>query len=174
MSYPLKHKTLGTAKARGIKFEICYAGATGAGATESRRNVIAGAAAMIRALRGAKTGGVVISSGARRAAELRAPFDVVNLSTIWGLRQEVGRDAVGNTAREVVRAAEARRKAWRGIVESVDVGGYEDSGEGAASKEEEGKKRKAEEPVAPDEGKTSKKARKKKKSGLMLQEGAEI
>src|SRR5690606_445594 len=110
--------------------------------------------------RGAKTGGVVISSGARRAVECRAPFDVVNLATVWGLRQEVGRDAVGDGSREVVRMAEAKRKSWRGVVEAVDVTGYEEGVLKDEADNGEGKKRKADDSAS--EVKENKKARKKK------------
>jgi ribonuclease P/MRP protein subunit RPP1 len=57
------------------------------------------AASLIRATRGR---GIIISSEARKAVGVRAPFDVMNLATLWGLSQEKGREAVGGLSRTVV------------------------------------------------------------------------
>lgn len=82
---------------RGIFLEINYS----ASLTDvvARRNLVGNAAALIRAARGR---GIVISSEARKALGVRAPFDVINLATLWGLSQEKGREAVGELARTVV------------------------------------------------------------------------
>ncbi|OAX79284.1 hypothetical protein ACJ72_06397 [Emergomyces africanus] len=116
LPFHFKFKTLSAAVARGVRFEICYGpGVTGSGA-EARRNLIGNAASLIRATRGR---GIIISSEARRALVVRAPFDVVNLACVWGLTQEKGKEALCDESRKVVALAGMKRRSWRGIVDVV-------------------------------------------------------
>lgn len=117
----LKHKVLGTAVARGLKFEVSYAGLA-TGDVGVRRNLIGNAASLVRALRGAKGGGMVVSSEARKAAAVRAPMDVVNLGGLWGYGGQRGRMGIGGESRAVVVWAEMRRRSWRGVVDVVGLG----------------------------------------------------
>ena len=146
--FHFRHKMFSTAVQRGIKFEICYGAATRFSGTDSgvsgtgptggnkdggsldamipaldaataRRNLIANATSLIRALRGRS---VVISGEARRALACRGPSDVVNLACVWGLKQEKGVEAIGKQARAVVVQAELRRRGWRGVVDVVSGG----------------------------------------------------
>ncbi|KAL7273990.1 RNA-binding RNA processing protein rpp1 [Rhizina undulata] len=131
LPFHLKHKVVGTAIQRGIFFEITYS----ASITDvnARRNLISNAAALIRATRGR---GIIISSEAKKAVGLRAPFDIINLATLWGLSQEKGREAIGSLSRSVVAQAEMRRRSFRGVINVVESGGLSES--------ERLKKRKAE------------------------------
>ncbi|KAF8536231.1 RNase P subunit p30-domain-containing protein, partial [Trichophaea hybrida] len=112
LPFPLKHKTVGAALLRGISIEICYS----ASITDvtARRNLIQNAAELIRVTRGGR--GVILSSEARQVLALRAPEDVINLAVLWGLSSEKARDAVSGRCRVVVRQAEMRRKAYKGVV----------------------------------------------------------
>jgi ribonuclease P/MRP protein subunit RPP1 len=108
--------------ARGVRVELCYApGIAAAAAADAmaRRNVISNATQLIRATRGR---GIVISSEARAAAQLRGPFDLVNLAAVWGLSSEQGREAVEREARAVVVMCDMKRTSWRGIIDIVDAG----------------------------------------------------
>ncbi|PGG97036.1 ribonuclease P/MRP protein subunit RPP1 [Blastomyces parvus] len=119
LPFHFKFKTLAAAIARGVRLEICYGpGVTGSGA-EARRNLIGNAASLIRATRGR---GIIISSEAKRALGVRAPFDVVNLACVWGLTQERGKEALCDEARKVVALAGIKRSSWRGIVDVVHGG----------------------------------------------------
>ena len=51
----------------------------------ARRNFFANALALTRATRGK---GIIISSGARSAFELRGPYDVINMATLFGLSEQ--------------------------------------------------------------------------------------
>lgn len=117
----LKHKVLGTALARGLKFEVCYSGLA-LGDAVARRNLIGNAVSLIRALRGAKKGGVVVASEAKKAAGVRAPMDVVNLGGLWGFGGERGRAGLGSEARAVVVHAQMRRRSWKSVVDVVSQG----------------------------------------------------
>lgn len=117
--YHFKFKMLSAAIARGIRFEICYGpGITGSG-LEARRNLIGNAMSLIRATRGR---GIIVSSEAKKALGVRAPFDVVNLACVWGLSQELGKEAICAESRKVVALAQLKRTSWRGIIDVVDGG----------------------------------------------------
>ncbi|KAL4738990.1 RNase P subunit p30-domain-containing protein [Aspergillus similis] len=128
--YHFKFKMLSAAVARGIRFEICYGpGITGSG-LEARRNLIGNAMALIRATRGR---GIIVSSEAKRALGVRAPFDVINLACVWGLSQELGKEAISAEPRKVTALAQLKRTSWRGIIDVVDGGQIPPASEAAAS-----------------------------------------
>ncbi|KAI9767845.1 MAG: hypothetical protein M1839_004325 [Geoglossum umbratile] len=117
--YHFKFKPLATAVARGVRFEICYAPSVVHSDAMMRRNLISNATQLIRATRGR---GIIISSEAKNALGLRAPFDVINLATVWGLPQDKGREAVDREARAVALMAEMKRTSFRGVIAIIDGG----------------------------------------------------
>ena len=54
-------------------------------------------------------GGVVLTSGSRQATELRAPRDVANLASLFGMRDENARAALSARALRLVRRARRKR-----------------------------------------------------------------
>lgn len=119
LPYHFKFKMLSAAVSRGVRLEICYGpGVTGSG-LDARRNLIGNAMSLIRATRGR---GIIVSSEARRALSLRAPWDVINLTCVWGLSQERGKEAICEEARKVTALAKLKRTSWRGIVDIVHGG----------------------------------------------------
>jgi ribonuclease P/MRP protein subunit RPP1 len=94
-----------------VAIEICYA--AGIDDTAARRNIISNAVGLIRGTRGR---GLLISSEARRTVDLRGPFDVINLATFWGLKQEIG---MGD-GRKVLLHSDARRLTYKGAVQVVN------------------------------------------------------
>ena len=131
--------TLGQAVERGIMIELCYGPGILCSDSVERRNVVSNAIQLIRVARGR---GLIISSGASKAAGCRAPADVVNLAATWGLGQERAREAISKLARTVVVSAQLRRTSYRGAVEVV-YGGEKPS-PSAHQTGENDKKRKAE------------------------------
>ena len=59
----------------------------------ARRNFFANAFALTRATRGK---GIIISSGARSAFELRGPYDVINMATLFGLSEQDAKVVIDN------------------------------------------------------------------------------
>ena len=119
LPFHFKFKMASAAISRGVRFEICYgAGVTGSG-LDARRNLIGNAMSLIRATRGR---GIIVSSEARRALAVRAPWDVINLACVWGLSQERGKEAICEETRKVVALAKLKRSSWRGIIDIVDGG----------------------------------------------------
>lgn len=105
------------AVSRGVRFEICYSQALAADA-RGRAQFISNATGLIRATRGR---GIMLSSEARTALELRAPADVVNLLDVWGLGREKGMEGLGSVARSVVVNEGIKRSGFRGVVDVVKV-----------------------------------------------------
>lgn len=147
LSFLVRHKAAGTAFRRGVKWELCYNPTIDN--AESRRHIIQNSQQIIRALRDAKRGGVIITSGAQKPVAVRAPNDAINFGVVLGLNREVARLAIDKECKEVVRMAEARRRSWRGAVEAIDTVGFDES---VLKKErEESKKRKVGDDVPTDD-----------------------
>lgn len=125
LPYHFKFKTLSAAVSRGVRLEICYGpGVTGSG-MEARRNLISNAASLIRAARGR---GIIISSEAKQALGVRAPWDIVNLACVWGMKSERAKEAVSEEARKVVDMARVKRTSFRGTVDVIYGGEGDDAG----------------------------------------------
>lgn len=104
---------------RGVLFEICYGqalAASEAGDTRARSNFISNLMSLVRATKGR---GLVLSSEARAALDLRAPADVVNLCAVWGLSAEKGTEALGVNPRSVVVNEGIRRRGFRGVIDVI-------------------------------------------------------
>ncbi|RMZ88791.1 hypothetical protein DV736_g3977, partial [Chaetothyriales sp. CBS 134916] len=121
LPFVLKFKTVSSALQRGIRFEINYSPGI-SGGSDARRNLIAGATALIRAVR---SRGLILSSEANNALGLRAPHDVINLACVWGLSQERGKEGVCEEADKVVRLARLKRETYRGVVAVINDGRIE-------------------------------------------------
>lgn len=104
LPFRLRPPTMRAALARGVVFELCYAPALREPA--ARRQLLANALALTRATGGA---GIIVSSGALRAFELRGPFDVANLSTLYGLAPAAAKEAVSLRLHAVLEHARSRK-----------------------------------------------------------------
>lgn len=105
------------AVSRGVRFEICYAQALAAD-PHGRARFISNVTGLIRATRGR---GIILSSEAKSALGLRAPADVVNLFTVWGLGNEKGMEGLGSVPRGVVVNEGIKRSGFRGVIDIVQV-----------------------------------------------------
>lgn len=146
LGYHFKFKTVSEAIQRGIRFEVCY-GQGLLGESQARRNLISNVTQLIRATRGR---GIVFASEAKRAMACRAPWDVINLATVWGLPQDRAHEAVSKEARSVVVSAQLKRSSYRGVV-AVVYGGEKPANKQVAEEQDKSvnkdaasKKRKAE------------------------------
>lgn len=116
--FHFRPKPFSTAIARGIKFEICYAQAL-EGDREQRKNFVSNVTAIVRATRGR---GLVLSGEAGRAVCIRAPADVLNLLSVWGVGRERGVEAMGVNPRSVVVNEGIKRRGFRGVIDVVNGG----------------------------------------------------
>ncbi|KAE8450626.1 hypothetical protein EG329_005970 [Mollisiaceae sp. DMI_Dod_QoI] len=116
--FHFKPKPFMTAVNRGIRFEICYAQAT-MGDASSRRNFISNCLGILRATSGR---GLIVSSEATSVLGVRAPADVLNLLSVWGLGKDRGMEALGVNPRGVVMNEGLKRSGFRGVVNIIDGG----------------------------------------------------
>lgn len=107
---------LGNAVARGVKIEICYSQAILTDNPSAKRTLIGNVVSLIRVTRGR---GLIFSSEARSVLGLRAPSDVINLASVWGLGHERGKDGLTKGARSVVEFARLKRTSYRGVVDVI-------------------------------------------------------
>lgn len=141
--FHFKPKPCMAAVNRGVYFEICYGQVTSSQDPRARSLWIANVIELMRATRGR---GLVLSSAGKGSGDLRAPADVVNLLAAWGLGPERGLEALGAHPRSVVVNEGLRRRAFKGVVDIVDVEGrvpgeQNEGGGGDGAGKEKGKDR---------------------------------
>mmetsp|Transcript_19647 Transcript_19647/g.54586 ORF Transcript_19647/g.54586 Transcript_19647/m.54586 type:complete len:273 (-) Transcript_19647:148-966(-) len=110
LPFKLRPPVVKAAVARGVVFEICYSSALRDGAT--RWNLFANAQALTRATSGRS---IIVSSNARAAFEMRGPYDVVNMASLMGLKQQQAKEAISSNCRSVLLHAEARKRHKSGV-----------------------------------------------------------
>ncbi|KAF3046648.1 hypothetical protein E8E12_011407 [Didymella heteroderae] len=110
-----KFPMLGAAITRGIKIELCYSQGILSSDPQARRNLISNATQLIRVTRGGR--GLILSSEAKSVLGIRAPSDVINLASVWGLGSERGKDGLTKEARSVVEHARLKRESFKGVVD---------------------------------------------------------
>jgi len=86
------------------------------GDSTKRRHFISNAMAIMRATKGR---GLLISSEADGVLGIRAPADVVNLFSVWGLGRERGMEGISINARGVVVNEGLKRTSFRGVVDVI-------------------------------------------------------
>ncbi|KAI0391473.1 RNase P subunit p30 [Xylariaceae sp. FL0594] len=92
------------------------AGSIGVADARARAAFIGNVAMLVRATGGR---GIILSSEARSALALRAPPDVVNLCTVWGLKTDQAFQGLGVLPRGVVVNEGMKRSSFRGVVNVV-------------------------------------------------------
>ncbi|KAF2187718.1 putative ribonuclease P complex subunit Pop2 [Zopfia rhizophila CBS 207.26] len=132
-----KYKMFSTALSRGVRIEICYSQGILASDTTAKRNLISNVVQLIRVTRGR---GLVLSSEAKSVLGLRAPSDVINLASVWGLGQERGKEGLTKEARSVVEFSRLKRTSFKGVVDVIYGG--EKPVDGSAGKNENNKQNK--------------------------------
>jgi ribonuclease P/MRP protein subunit RPP1 len=114
-----KFKMLSTAVSRGVKIEVCYSQGILASDASARRNLINNVVQLVRVTRGR---GLLLSSEAKSVLGVRAPSDVINLASVWGLGKERGKDGLTKEGRSVVEFAKLKRTSYRGAVNIIHGG----------------------------------------------------
>jgi len=102
--FMLKPQLLSLAIQRGIHFEISYSAAL-EDAT-ARRSLIKNATNLVRATQGKN---IIITSQAMKAMDLRGPYDVANLCSLFGLDMTTAKHALSHNCKTVLELAENRK-----------------------------------------------------------------
>lgn len=142
LDFHFKPKPCMAAVSRGVRFEVCYSQALTADA-RGRANFISNVTGLIRATRGR---GILLSSEAKDALSLRAPADVINLLSVWGLGNEKGMQGIGEIPRSVVVNEGIKRNGFRSVINIVQVAeqekGSNDNADDKSTKNDAEKKNK--------------------------------
>lgn len=103
LPYVLRHKPVCSAVARGVRFEITYSSAV----TGNAKQCIANASMLFRASRNR---GIIVSSGVRSCQGLRAPMDIANLVSLWGLKTSAAVNSISSIPEEAATQGILRAK----------------------------------------------------------------
>ncbi|KWU43433.1 PHP domain-like protein [Rhodotorula sp. JG-1b] len=129
LPFPLKRGMISTLARTGVGFELVLRGVTRLDqpgeqpgeAGKRRRNWIAGAREVVRATEGK---GVVISSGAVKAGEMRGTEDLINLCSLIGMPPSVAKDALTVNPQRAVMRGLSLRQTYRGVISNPTLTTY--------------------------------------------------
>jgi len=85
-------------------FEICYSAALRD--ASARRYLMNNATDLVRITKGKN---IILSSEARHALELRGPYDVMNLSCLFGIDLALSKQTISSNCRAAILHGEARK-----------------------------------------------------------------
>nr|XP_002129371.1 ribonuclease P protein subunit p30-like [Ciona intestinalis] len=106
LPYLPKHATVQAAISRGINFEVCYAPMIRD--TTMRRLTINNVQRLVESSKGKN---LILSSGALHQMEMRGPYDVANLSTLFGIKENLHIHCVSNNCRSAIVHSFTRKTA---------------------------------------------------------------
>ncbi|KAJ2793424.1 RNA-binding RNA processing protein rpp1, partial [Coemansia furcata] len=112
--YFVKHKIAGQVLATGLALEISYQPALTDSAT--RQQWVSNAASIVRVTRGR---GVIWTSGARQAFDLRSPYDISALGEVLQLNGDLSKRALSTSSRATLVHAFTRTNTLRAVISSV-------------------------------------------------------
>ncbi|ORX50653.1 PHP domain-like protein [Piromyces finnis] len=111
LPFYLKLPMVNLAIERGIHFEINYS--VSLRDNNARKHLISNAANLARVTRGKN---IIISSEAQKALEIRGPYDIINLSSIFGLNQALAKNCITSNCRKVLLHSKTRKNIHKGVV----------------------------------------------------------
>uniref|UniRef100_T1ISN2 Uncharacterized protein n=1 Tax=Strigamia maritima TaxID=126957 RepID=T1ISN2_STRMM len=82
-----------------------------------RRNILANGQKLVEKSRGKN---ILLSSGASQQIDFRGPYDVANLGLLFGMSQELAKNAVSRNGRSLLLHAEARRSG-RAVIKMTPI-----------------------------------------------------
>lgn len=103
MHFFLKYPTINQALNRGLVFEIPYSPAIRD--ITQRRHLITNSASLMRVV---KNNGLLITSDARSDIEIRDPYAIAAIASVFGMSTTSALEALSNTGRKVIYRAKTR------------------------------------------------------------------
>jgi len=113
IEYPLRHTTIKLAVDRGIHFEITLSDCLKD--SGCRRYLIYNAMNLVRVTRGKN---IIISSAAEKLMDIRSPYDIANLGTLFGLNFDIAKNCLSSNCHSILLHG-ATRKAHQGVFQLV-------------------------------------------------------
>lgn len=111
LPFRLKAPSVKAAVERGIFFEVTFSGAFAD--SKVRRELFANAQMLQGLTRGRN---IIISSGARRCVDLRGPYDIANMATLFGLSREAAKLCVSRNCEDAVLHGLARKRTYKSAI----------------------------------------------------------
>ncbi|BGP27171.1 RNase P subunit p30 family protein [Rhodotorula toruloides] len=129
LPFPLKRGMISSLARSGVCFELILRGVTRldqegeqpGDSGKRRRNWIAGAREVVRATEGK---GVVVSSGAVRAGEMRGTEDLINLCSLIGMPPAQAKDALTVSPQRAIMRGLSLRQTYRGVISNPTLTTY--------------------------------------------------
>ncbi|BGP34864.1 RNA-binding RNA processing protein rpp1 [Rhodotorula toruloides] len=129
LPFPLKRGMISSLARSGVCFELILRGVTRldqegeqpGDSGKRRRNWIAGAREVVRATEGK---GVVVSSGAVRAGEMRGTEDLINLCSLIGMPPAQAKDALTVNPQRAIMRGLSLRQTYRGVISNPTLTTY--------------------------------------------------
>ncbi|BGO95012.1 hypothetical protein NBRC10512_006524 [Rhodotorula toruloides] len=133
LPFPLKRGMISSLARSGVCFELILRGVTRldqegeqpGDSGKRRRNWIAGAREVVRATEGK---GVVVSSGAVRAGEMRGTEDLINLCSLIGMPPAQAKDALTVNPQRAIMRGLSLRQTYRGVISNPTLTTYSPAG----------------------------------------------
>lgn len=116
LPFYVRHPQVNLAIERGVHFEIVYS-PTIRDVTQ-RRYLFSNALDLVRTARGRN---IIVSSEGESEMDFRGPYDIANLSLLFGLKENQAKDAISKNVRAVLFHADARRGSGRPAVSGCTV-----------------------------------------------------
>jgi len=115
--FRIKHSMVGAAIQRGIFIELSYASAIRS--SSLRKIVLSNAVSLVRYCCGK---GIVFTSCGEHFMEIRAPKDVINLASMFGLKGSEANDTITNSCKSVMLHAYARSQTAKSVITMRKIG----------------------------------------------------
>ena len=117
LAFKVKHSTARAAIQRGLFVELSYASAIRS--SSLRKIVLANAVSLVRYCNGK---GIIFTSAGEHFMEMRAPKDIINLASMFGLKSNEANDTISKSCRCVVLHAYARLQTAKSVITMRKIG----------------------------------------------------
>ena len=117
LAFKVKHSTARAAIQRGLFVELSYASAIRS--SSLRKIVLSNAVSLVRYCNGK---GIIFTSAGEHFMEMRAPKDIINLASMFGLKSNEANDTISKSCRCVVLHAYARLQTAKSVITMRKIG----------------------------------------------------
>ena len=115
--FRIKHSMVGAAIQRGIFIELSYASAIRS--SSLRKIVLSNAVSLVKYCCGK---GIVFTSCGEHFMEIRAPKDIINLASMFGLKGSQANDTITSSCKSVMLHAYARSQTAKSVITMRKIG----------------------------------------------------
>ena len=132
IAFKIKHSTARAAIQRGLFIELSYASAVRS--SSLRKIVLANAVSLVRYCNGK---GIIFTSAGEHFMEMRAPKDIINLASMFGLKSSEANDTISKSCKRVILHAYARLQTAKSVITMRKIGTQSNNLEKIAREDED-------------------------------------